>query len=67
MEEEKKINEIEKPKLDKRKQFLNIAFILIVFVGIFTYMIRAEGIDNLAKMITEVDRKWIIAGMVCLF
>ena len=65
-DEIKNDTEVEKPKINKKKQLIDILFIILVFIGIFTYMIKAEGADNLIQMLTEVDKGWIVIGMICL-
>lgn len=70
-EEEKQKEEIEKLEKDvkptnKKVIVFNFALIVVIFVGLFIYMINVDGIDNIVQILYQVDYKWVVAGLICL-
>lgn len=67
-EEKKEINTNDKMLNAKDKKLLtfNIIFIVCIFVGIFIYMIKVDGIDNIIKLLQTVNYRWVALGMACL-
>ena len=51
---------------NKKVIIFNFALIIIIFVGLFTYMIAVDGIDNIINLLHQVDYKWVTVGIVCL-
>lgn len=51
---------------NKKVIAFNFLFILIIFAGLFIYMIKVDGIDNMKELLHQVDYRWVIAGFVCL-
>lgn len=51
---------------NKKVIIFNFLLILIIFVGLFIYMVKVDGIDNIKELLHQVDYKWVIAGLVCL-
>ncbi len=71
MTEEVKEEEIEKLQQEVKPanhKVIIFDFILIVtiFVGLFIYMIKIDGMDNIVQILQKVDYKWVVAGLVCL-
>lgn len=64
-EEMEKIQENVKPA-NKKVIIFNFLLILIIFVGLFIYMVKVDGIDNITELLHQVDYKWVIAGLICL-
>lgn len=70
-EEIEKNSEIEELKQEvkpanKKVIAFNFALILVIFVGLFIYMIKVDGIDNINELLHQVDYRWVMAGLVCL-
>lgn len=63
--EMEKIQENVKPA-NKKVIVFNFLLILIIFVGLFIYMVKVDGIDNITELLHQVDYKWVIAGLICL-
>lgn len=51
---------------NKKLIVFNFILILVIFVGLFIYMIKVDGIDNIKALLHQVDYKWVVAGLVCL-
>ena len=62
------LEELQKEVKPTNKKVIAFNFILIIliFVGLFIYMIKVDGIDNIINLLYQVDYKWVIAGIVCL-
>ncbi len=45
---------------------LNFLLIIVIFIGLFIYMIKVDGIDNITQLLHEVNYKWVALGLVCL-
>ncbi len=65
MKELKELEQEVKPA-NKKLVIVNFLLILVIFVGLFFYMIKVDGIDNMIEMLHQVDYKWVIAGLGCL-
>lgn len=61
MEEQK-----EPIKNDKKIYGINILIIVLIFIAIFTYMIKVDGKDNLIQLLHTADYKWVLMGIFCL-
>ena len=65
--DEEKNEELEEVKPTNKKVIIfNFALILVIFVGLFIYMINVDGIDNIIELLGQVDYKWVILGLVLL-
>lgn len=67
-EQEKEIEKLEenvKPA-NKKVIIFNFLLILIIFVGLFIYMVKVDGMDNIIELLHKVDYKWVVAGLICL-
>ena len=69
-EQEQKV-EIEKLEQDvkptnKKIIVFNFILILVIFIGLFLYMVKVDGIENIKELLHQVNYKWVLAGMVCL-
>ncbi len=51
---------------NKKVVVFNFILIIVIFIGLFIYMISVDGIDNIIQLLTEVDYKWVFAGIVCV-
>lgn len=73
IESNKKIKEIriiekEEEKINQNKKVyaINIVLIIAILIGIFTYLFKVEGLDNINKLLKTVDYRWVTLGFVCL-
>lgn len=51
---------------NKKVIVFDFMLIIIIFVGLFVYMVNVDGIDNMVQILHQVDYKWVAAGLVCL-
>ena len=51
---------------NKKITILNFILIIVIFVGLLTYMITVDGIDNIISVLDKVDYRWVLAGVGCL-
>ena len=51
---------------NKKMTIFNFLFILVVFIGLFIYMLSVDGLDNILYLLTHVKYNWVIGGMGCL-
>ncbi len=51
---------------NKKVTILNIVLIIIIFVGLFIYMINVDGIENILNLLKTVDYRWVMLGIGCL-
>ena len=65
-EEEKLEEEIERKTSNKKMPIFNFTLIIVIFIGLFIYMLKVDGINNIINILYQVDYKWVIAGLVCL-
>ena len=67
---DKENNDIEIEKetkpVNKKLTILNFLLIILIFVGLFIYMIKVDGIDNILKILHTADYKWVLGGLFCL-
>lgn len=59
------IEEEAKPS-NKKLTYFNFALIVVIFVGLFVYMVTVDGIDNIVRVLQEVDYRWVLGGVGCL-
>lgn len=59
------INQEVKPA-NKKLTIFNFLLIIVIFVGLFIYMVYVDGIDNIIATLKQVDYAWVLGGMVCL-
>ncbi len=64
-QEIEKLQEEVKPA-NKKVIIFNFILIAVIFIGLFIYMINVDGIDNIIKLLNQVDYKWVFAGLICL-
>lgn len=63
------LSTIDEPELkptSKKVTYINFALILVIFIGLFIYMLKVDGIDNMIQVLTQVDYHWVLAGVGCL-
>lgn len=67
-EQKAKIEKLEQDVKPANKKLIafNFILILVIFIGLFIYMIKVDGIDNIKELLHQVDYKWVLAGIVCL-
>ncbi len=58
-------NQEEKP-INKKMTIFNFALIVLIFIGLFIYMISVDGIDNIIEVLNNVDYRWVFLGILCL-
>ena len=51
---------------NKKVVIFNFILILLIFVGLFIYMIQVDGVDNILQILEQADYKWVVAGLICL-
>ncbi len=71
MEEEEQENEdiesqINQKPVNKKVAIINFILIFVIFIGLFIYMVKVDGLDNIIQLLHSVDYKWVIAGLGCL-
>ena len=64
-EEVKELAQEVKPA-NKKVIAFNFILIVVIFVGLFIYMVNVDGIDNIISLMNQVDYKWVLAGVGCL-
>lgn len=69
LKEEQEIKELQQEVKPANKKVIvfNFILILIIFVGLFIYMIKVDGMNNIKELLHQVDYKWVMAGIICLF
>lgn len=67
MEDETLNEEIkEKKPASKKTIIINISIILVIFIGLFIYMINVDGLDNIIDLLKNSDLRWVGIGFVCI-
>lgn len=67
IDNEEIIEEFEKTKPRKKKMaYLNFLIIIAIFIGLFIYMLKVDGIENIINILHQVDYRWVIGGLICL-
>ena len=51
---------------NKKLTIFNFILIVIIFVGLFIYMVCVDGMDNIITVLHQVDYKWVLRGLGCL-
>ncbi len=51
---------------NKKMTILNFLLILVILIGLLIYMIQVDGINNIIEVLTKVDYKWVLGGLICL-
>lgn len=62
---EKEIQQEIKPA-NKKLTIFNFILIVVIFVGLFIYMVCVDGMDNIISVLHQVDYRWVIGGLGCL-
>ena len=65
MEGDNENEQIKKP-VDKKLAIFNFGLIIVIFIGLFIYMVKVDGLDNIIELLQTVDYKWVVAGIGCL-
>lgn len=55
-----------KKSKDKRFTFFNVVLIVVIFIGLFIYMVMVDGIHNILLVLQSVNYAWVVAGLVCM-
>ena len=58
-------NENAKPA-NKKSMLINITIVIIIFIGLFIYMVNVDGINNIVNLLTNADFKWVLGGVFCI-
>ena len=64
-EEIENLKEDVKPA-NKKVVIFNFVLIIVIFIGLFLYMVNVDGIENIIQLLNQVDYKWVFAGIICL-
>lgn len=51
---------------NKKTSILNVSLIVIIFLGLFIYMLKVDGMENMIHVLNSVDYRWVVAGLICL-
>ena len=51
---------------NKRINIINFILIVVIFIGLFIYMIVVDGIENIIILLKSVNYWWVLAGLFCL-
>ncbi len=67
-DQEQEIEQLQQEVKPANKKIIvfNFILILVIFIGLFIYMIKVDGIDNIKALLHQVDYRWVVAGLVCL-
>ncbi len=70
-EEQASQDEIEKLQQEvrpanKKVIVFNFILIVVIFIGLFIYMINVDGMENIKNVLQQVDYKWVALGLLCL-
>ena len=57
--------QISKPT-SKKTTIINFILIVIIFIGLFIYMISVDGIDSIIDLLINADIKWVLGGVLCI-
>ncbi len=64
-EEIENLKEDVKPA-NKKVVIFNFVLIIVIFIGLFLYMVNVDGIENIIQLLNQVDYKWVFVGIICL-
>lgn len=64
--EEENIGEQLKKPVNKKMAIFNFVLIIVIFIGLFIYMVNVDGLENIRELLNNVDYKWVFAGIGCL-
>ncbi|MDD3304059.1 MAG: lysylphosphatidylglycerol synthase transmembrane domain-containing protein [Clostridia bacterium] len=65
--EKENVEEVQQVKpANKKSLMINIIIILLIFIGMFIYMISVDGIDNILNLLKTSDYRWVGVGLVCI-
>lgn len=53
-------------KSGKKSRIISIIFVIALFFGLWFYMVKVDGIDNMKKVIESAHIGWFAAGLICL-
>ena len=53
-------------KTDKKVTIFNFVLIVVIFIGLTTYMFCVDGIENIIYVLQNVNYSWVLAGLGCL-
>lgn len=65
IDEEENLKQKVKPA-DKKMTIINFSLIAIIFIGLFIYMIKVDGIDNILSLLKSVNYFWVLCGILCM-
>ncbi len=65
-EEIEAVETVEAKPANKKITIINFIIIAVICVGLFIYMIKVDGIDNIKNVLQQVDYRWVAGGVVCL-
>ena len=53
-------------KSSKKSRVVSIIFIVAIFLGLWFYMVRVDGIDNMIRVVKSANIWWVLAGLLCI-
>lgn len=59
-------NEQEVKLTSKKATIFYFSLIVVIFIGLFIYMITVDGMENIISVLHQVDYRWVIIGIICL-
>lgn len=66
MPEEFESKQQEVKPANKKVIVFNFILIVVIFVGLFIYMVNVDGVQNILQILQQVDYKWVTIGLICL-
>lgn len=63
---EEKDFEEDQIKKNKKSYIINILLIAVILIGVITYLISVEGMENIKRLLETADYKWVLIGVLCL-
>lgn len=66
MPEEFESKQQEVKPTNKKVIVFNFILIVVIFVGLFIYMVNVDGVQNILQILQQVDYKWVTIGLICL-
>lgn len=52
---------------NKKMTLVNFILIAVIFIGLFTYMLRVDGLDTIISLLKNAKLEWVLGGVVCMF
>ncbi len=66
-EQENEEQEMQVKPANKKVTIINFIIVAVICIALIAYMIWKDGIDNIISLLHQVDYRWVIGGLICLF